>query len=109
MSRVTPSCGRAHALAHAHAHTAFEFQLASSQCPLSTGEPPEAVTPERHSAFLRPGFLDSLGDMSGNLSESQRPPGLVDDDTSSDEGEGDSLFENRGKGKGSATESRIFS
>ena len=35
-------------------HSAFQFQLASSQCPLSTGEPPEAVTPERHLVFLRP-------------------------------------------------------
>ena len=70
------------------------------------------MTPERHSAFLRPEFLDSLGDMSKNFSESQRLPGLVDDDTSSDEEEGstlvrheaDSLFEARGEGKGSATE-----
>ena len=56
-----PSCVAARAPSHtAHPHSAFQFQLASSQCPFSTGEPPEAVTPERHSAFLRPELLDSL-------------------------------------------------
>ena len=60
-----PSCVAARAPAHtAHPHSAFQFQLASSQCPFSTGEPPEAVTPERHSAFLRPELFDNLGDKS---------------------------------------------
>ena len=63
----TPSCGCAHAPAHtAHPHPAFQFQLASSQCPFSTGEPPEAVTPERHSAFLRPELFNNLGEKSLN-------------------------------------------
>ena len=76
MTRVPPSCGRAHAPAHtgdasvspAHPQPALQFQLVSSQCPFSTGEPPEAVTPERHSVFLRPPEisasidLDSEGD-----------------------------------------------
>ena len=62
----TPSCGLAHAPTHTHthAHTAFQFQLASSQCPLSTGEPSKAVTPERHSAFLRPELFNNLDEES---------------------------------------------
>ena len=121
-----PSCGPSHAPTHTHSHTAFQFQLASSQCPLSTGEPSTAVTPERHSAFLRPefldnlgdksvGFIDGFGDKSAEYCEGERLPGLVDDDTSSgeesaeEEGstlvrhEADSLLENRGEGKGSTT------
>ena len=92
----TPSCGPAHAPTHTHAHPAFQFQLASSQCPLSTGEPPKAVTPERHSAFLRPElfnnlgdksveFIDGFGEKSVEYFEGERLPGLVDDDTSSGE------------------------
>ena len=96
----------------AHPHPAFKFQLASSQCPLSIGEPHEAVTPERHSTILRSKSLASLGDNnSESFSVGHRLPRLVDDDTSSGEEEGstlvrheaDSLFENRGEGKGSAT------
>ena len=84
------------------------------------------MTPERHSAFLRPELFNNLGDKSvefvdgfGEKSveyfEGERLPGLVDDDTSSgeesveEEGstlvrhEADSLLEDRGEGKGSAT------
>ena len=50
------SCGRAHAPTHSHAHPAFQFQLASSQCPLSTGEPPEAVTQRGTQHFFGPNF-----------------------------------------------------
>ena len=73
----------------AHPHSAFQFQLASSQCPFSTGEPREAVTPGRHSAFLRPELFDNLGKKSVRFVDGC--------------GETDSLFENRGEGKGSAT------
>ena len=114
--RGLPQCEPA-----AHPHSAFQFQLASSQCPFSTGEPPEAVTPERHSAFLRPELFDNLGEKSvkfvdgfGEKSteyfEGERLPSLVNDDASpGKEGsalvryEADSLFEDRGEGKGSAT------
>ena len=99
--RVPPSCGPAHAPTHTHAHTAFQFQLASSQCPLSTGEPSTAVTPERHSAFLRrPELLASI-----DLDSDSEYPELVDDDTSSGEEEEeetvaslDRTVKNRGRG-----------
>ena len=87
-------------VAPAHPHPAFKFQLASSQCPFSTGEPLEAVTPERHSAFLRPEISASI-----DLDSESDTPDLVDDDTSSGEEEEeevvascDRAFENRGRG-----------
>ena len=80
------------------------------------------MTLERRSAFLRPElfnnlgeesveFIDGFGDKSVEYFEGERLPGLVDDDTSSGEEEdialvgheADSLFEDRGEGKGSAT------
>ena len=76
----------------AHPHPAFKFQFASSQFPLSTGEPPEAVTPERHSASLRPGFPASLG----NDGSENQDSALVQSETIT-------FFEGQGKGKGSAT------
>ena len=47
------------------------------------------MTPERHSAFLRPELFDNLGKKSVRFVDGC--------------GETDSLFENRGEGKGSAT------
>ena len=87
-----------------HPHPTFPFQLASSQCPLSTGEPPEAVTPKRHSAFLRPELFDNLGEKSVACYEGERLPGLDEKEgTTLVRHEADSLFEDRGEGKGSAT------
>ena len=78
------------------------------------------MTQERHSSFLRPEHFDNLGEKSvkfvdgfceksAEYFEGKRLPSLGDDDTSSSEEEGstlvrheaDSIFEDRGEGKGS--------
>ena len=69
------------------------------------------MTPGRHSAFLRPELFDNLGEKSAECSEGKRLPSLVDSDASPGKKKGsalvryeaDSLFGDRGEGKGSAT------
>ena len=56
------------------------------------------MTPERHSAFLRPKFLDRLGDKSVQFFEGDRLLALVDGDTSSGEDESDPLVRHEADG-----------